>query len=192
VTKPTTMHQNLVCQCMRIVANWELDCVKASQRKRLDRIRASTPTPSECLAILRLLDADPDDAEMEDLDYTLEIDMPISVLIDRCFRNGASESDPFSHPLLNCCPDIFAKGMLGDIRGAVRVAETALPKSLKVHEIIFIHNRLFYADDIVPRFIEQFGYTTAMDAYIFFWANDRLIHTQIREKVRTPSLVDQS
>ncbi len=186
------MHQNLVRQCMRIVANWELDCVKASQRKRLDRIRASTPTPSECLAILRLLDADPDDADMEDLDYNLEIDMPISDLIDRCCRNGVSESDPYSHPLLNCCPDIFAKGMLGDIRGAVRVAEPALPKSLKVHEIIFIHDRFFYADDIVLRFLEDFDYTIALEAYIFFWANKRLIHTQVREKVRTLYLAGQS
>ena len=73
-----------------------------------------------------------------------------------------------------------------------RNAETALPKRLKVHEIIFIPDRFFYADDIVLRFLEDFDYTLALEAYIFFWANKRLIHTQVREKVRTLYLAGQS
>ena len=115
------MHQNTVRKCMRLVANWELDCVKASQRDRLDRIRASTPTLNECRSILKKIDPDSDDDVLTDYRRSLKNHNRIWGLVDRCRDNMTPEPNTYPRPLLNCCPDIFTKCVLDDVQcGACR------------------------------------------------------------------------
>ena len=179
------MHQDLKLQCMRLVATWELDCVKASHRIRFDRIIASTPNTFECLAIVSMLNlTDSDDEDyMDDLTYGRAIWTPICNLIDRCCQNTVSDPETYSHPLLNCCTDIFTKGMLDTIRGVERDIMAAYPKRLEIHEIVFLHDTLFYNDDISERWLHPFDRTLARCCYTLLPTRKDAMHDQVLLKM---------
>ena len=128
---------------MRLVANWELDGVVASQgRARRDRIVASTPTPVECAAIARHFDIEAADLDWDD--SWEQVEMPICELISRCELNVVSEPLVSSMPLLNCCPDLFPGRKLEGIREAGRVASEAFAKCLERPEALFLLDSLCY------------------------------------------------
>ena len=137
------MHPHRVSQCMRLVANWELDGVVASQgRARRDRIVASTPTPVECAAIARHFDIEAADLDWDD--SWEQVERPICELISRCELNVVSEPLVSSMPLLNCCPDLFPGRKLEGIREAGRVASEAFAKCIETPEALFLSDSLCY------------------------------------------------
>jgi hypothetical protein len=180
------MNQDLIHQCMRIVASWELEGVKASKRTYSDRIVACTPTTAECVAIVSLLNisASDDEDSMDDSTFEREIENPICILIDRCAENTLCDPDTYSQPLLNCCTDIFTKGVLDTIREMESDIRAAMWEALYIPEVVFLNQSLDPDDDISGKWSHPLDRTTAWVCYTLSSTSNDRIRDQLLWKIR--------